>query len=372
MSEAPPGAAPASAQTRVAALGDLVLDCRTTLPDIQLAYRTWGTLNERGDNAVLICHALTGSADADRWWPGLIGSGAALDPARDFIVCSNVLGGCYGSTGPLALRPGRGFRYGGDFPTVTIRDMVAAQARLLDALGVRELALAIGPSMGGMQVLEWAAMFPDRVRQIVPIGVSGRHSAWCMGISEAQRAAICADPAWLGGHYEPDRPPLAGLAVARMIAMCSYRSRDNFEQRFGRARREDGVPQVASDLHYQGHKLTTRFDAVSYVRLTGAMDSHDLARGRGDYRRVLAAIRQPALVVSVSSDVLYPPQEQAELAALLPDARLETLDSADGHDGFLIETAALSTLVRRFRDSADGATRSGPAPRAAPAVLGHT
>ncbi len=335
--------------------GAFELESGAVLTDVRLAYRTWGRLNASGDNAVLVCHALTGSADADDWWPGLIGPGKALDPDSDFIVCSNVLGSCYGSSGPLAQRPGTDGRYGGDFPAVTVRDMVRAQRQLLTALKVEQLQLVLGPSLGGMQTLEWAASFPDFVRTFAPIGVSGRHSAWCIATSEAQRQAIFADPNWHGGHYDPSRPPAQGLAAARMMAMVSYRSWDNFEERFGRARQDESAGElftVQSYLRHQGAKINQRFDAVSYVRLTDAMDTHDLARGRGAYADVLAQLPQPALVVAVTSDVLYPPHEQQELVDKLPNARYAELDSAHGHDGFLIDIEPLADLLTRFRRDA--------------------
>ncbi|MEO0997685.1 MAG: homoserine O-acetyltransferase [Pseudomonadota bacterium] len=336
----------------------LELESGAVLPGLTLAYRTWGRLDPAAPDAVLICHALTGSADADDWWPGMIGDGLALDPARDFIVCSNVIGGCYGSSGPLTTAAGGDRRYGGDFPQVTVRDMVQAQRRLLDALGVRRLKLVVGPSLGGMQVLEWAATFPERVESIAPIGVSGRHSAWCIGISAAQREAIYNDPAWQGGHYSDASPPAQGLAAARMMAMVSYRSFDNLAERFGRGREDSGEFSVESYLRYQGAKLNGRFDAVSYVRLTEAMDSHDVARGRGDYPAVLGTIAQPALVVSVSSDVLYPPREQRELAEALPNADYRVLESPHGHDGFLIDTAELGFMIKDFRSKLKVASSS--------------
>lgn len=340
-----------SSETRLWQSGDAIrLENGQTLDGVQVAYRTWGQLAADGGNAVLVCHALTGSADADAWWGGLFGPGKALDPARDFIVCSNVLAGCYGSSGPNHPHPDDGEPWGSRFPQVTIRDMVALQARLLDHLGVGHLALVLGPSLGGMQVLEWAASFPERVGAIAPIGVSGRHSAWCIAISESQRRAIYLDPEWLDGRYPLDRPPRHGLAVARMMAMCSYRSWENFEARFGRRKQDwDDQFAVTSYLNYQGQKLYRRFDANTYVRLTQAMDSHDLARGRGDYETVLGNITMPALVVSVDSDVLYPPREQEALASLLPAAHYEVLHTPAGHDGFLIETDALDEMLRRFR-----------------------
>ncbi len=344
-------AAPVSRDTRLWRCAEpFRLESGVTLPGVQVAYRTWGELAPDGGNAVLVCHALTGSADADVWWAGLFGPGKALDPARDFIVCSNVLAGCYGTSGPIQPHPEDGEPWGSRFPIVTIRDMVRLQALLLDHLGVGELQLVLGPSLGGMQVLEWAATHPERVRAMAPIGVSGRHSAWCIAISESQRRAIVLDPDWQDGRYPPDRPPRYGLSVARMIAMCSYRSWDNFEARFGRKKQDwDGQFAVTSYLNYQGEKLYKRFDANTYVRLTQAMDSHDLARGRGEYAQVLGSLGMPALIVSVDSDVLYPPREQAELAELLPAARYEVLHTPAGHDGFLIETDPLSDMLLSFR-----------------------
>ena len=339
-----------SNETRLARLGaPLRTEGGALLSDVTLAYRTWGTLSATGDNAVLVCHALTGSADADDWWPGLIGPGAPLDPQRDFIVCSNVIGGCYGSSGPY-LPDASGRRPGLAFPAVTIRDMVAAQKALIDHLGVRRLRLVIGPSLGGMQTLEWAACHPEIVDAIAPIGVSGRHSAWCIGIGAAQRAAIAADPDWRDGRYDEASPPARGLAAARMMAMVTYRSWRNFEERFERAPEQRAAFDVESYLDYQGRKLVGRFDAASYYRLTEAMDSHDLGRGRGgDYRAALRDIACPALIVAVRSDVLYPPHEQQTLAEHLPAAVYRELDSPHGHDGFLIDLEPLAALIEDFR-----------------------
>jgi homoserine O-acetyltransferase len=349
-------AGPLSVQTDLLQLDETFeLDSGERLPAAQVAYRTWGTLAPDGGNAILVCHALTGSADADDWWPGLIGAGRVLDPACHFVVCSNVLAGCYGTSGPIQPHPDDGEPWGSRFPVVTIRDMVRLQARLLEHLGVSRLQLVLGPSLGGMQVLEWAASYPAMVRAIAPIGVSGRHSAWCIGISESQRQAIYADPDWQQGRYALAHPPRRGLAVARMFAMCSYRSWENFEQRFGRQLQPDGSQfSVQSYLAYQGDKLVNRFDANTYVRLTQAMDSHDLARDRGEYASVLASLDIPALIVSVDSDVLYPPREQQELARHMPQARYEVLHTTAGHDGFLIETGALGAMLSDFLVTLDG------------------
>jgi len=327
------------------------LEAGGALPSLTIAFRTWGRLAAGGGNAVLVCHALTGSPDVERWWSPLLGPGRALDPERDFVVCSNVLGSCYGTTGPASPRPDGAGRWGGSFPELTIRDMVRAQAALLDALGVRRLALVLGGSLGGMQVLEWALLFPERVAAIVPIAVSARHSAWCIALSEAQRQAIAADPRWRGGDYPAHEPPEAGLAAARQIAICSYRSRASLEPRFARERGADGDFAVGSWLRHHGRALVERFDAASYVALTRAMDSHDVGRGRGGWREALGSVKVPALVLSIDSDLLYPPVEQAELAEALPYGWLSTLHSPHGHDAFLIEAEAVNERVARFRAS---------------------
>ena len=318
--------------------------------EVEIAYRTWGERANAAEHAVLICHALTGSADVEAWWPDIIGEGRTFDPARDYVICANILGSCYGTSGPASLKPGTTTRYRADFPAISVRDMVELERMLLDALGVEFLEIVTGPSLGGMQALEWALMYPERVGSIVPIGVGGRHSAWCIGISEAQRAAIAADPNWKGGYYSDDAPPEKGLAAARMMAVCTYRSWDSFEQRFGRERRGEELYQVQSYLRHQGEKINDRFDANTYVTLTHAMHTHDLARGRGDYPDVLSRITQHALVVSVSSDVLYPPEEQRYLAKHLPHAQYEILECPHGHDGFLIETESLGAMIADFRD----------------------
>ena len=325
------------------------LESGVTLPQVTVAYRTWGRLNAAGDNAVLVCHALTGSADLEQWWPELLGAGKALDPARDFIVCSNVLGSCYGSTGPTNLDPHTGRRYGGGFPAVTVRDLVRVQAALLDELGVKELALVVGGSLGGMQVLEWALLYPKRLRAAAAISVGARQSPWCIALSEAQRQAIYADARWRDGGYDPADPPAAGLAAARMAAMVSYRHWEEFDARFGRAEAEAGGFQVERWLQHHGDKFVARFDAASYVALTRIMDSHDLGHDRGGVSRALASICVPLLVVGSTSDVLYTPDEQRELAWHAPGAELAWLESPHGHDAFLIETERLDGLLRDFR-----------------------
>lgn len=323
------------------------LETGQVLREVPVAYEAWGRLNQRRDNVVVVCHALTGDAHAEAWWGPLIGPGRVLDTDRYLVVCLNVPGSPYGTVSPVTDDPATGRPYGADFPRVTVRDAVALHRRALDQLGVRQVALAIGGSMGGMQVLEWA-FFGDYVRAVVPIAVGGRHSAWCIGWSEAQRQAIYADPRWQGGRYDPADPPAAGLAAARMAAMISYRSRTSFEDRFGRSVEDgqDGAFAVESYLRYQGDKLVRRFDANCYVRLTQLMDTHDVARGRGAYPDVLARVEQPALIIGIDSDVLYPLEEQEELARHIPQAELAIVRSPHGHDAFLIEFEQLDDIIR--------------------------
>ncbi|WP_442548597.1 homoserine O-acetyltransferase MetX [Dolichospermum heterosporum] len=326
------------------------LESGELLVGVQVAYRIWGKLNANRDNGVLICHALTGSADADDWWGDLFGSGKVFDPNQDFIVCSNILGSCYGTTGATSINPNTGKVYGGSFPRITIRDMVHLQAALLEYLDIQSLQLVIGGSLGGMQVLEWALLYPEKVRAIAPMAAPGRHSAWSIGLSEAQRQAIYIDPNWQGGNYTIDAPPVQGLAVARMMAMITYRYWESFTNRFGRQQDESNQFAIASYLQYQGQKLIERFDANTYITLTQAMDSHDVSWNRKDYQSVLQSIKQPTLVVSIDSDVLYPPGEQQELVDLIPHAQLGLLKSTHGHDAFLIDMGALNKMVVSFRE----------------------
>jgi homoserine O-acetyltransferase/O-succinyltransferase len=346
----------------------LVLTGGGVLRHVAVAYETYGELDAAGRNAVLVCHALTGSAhaagrhrarDVPGWWDPLIGPGKAIDTTAHFVICANVLGGCYGSTGPTSLDPDTGRPYGPDFPAFGVRDMVEVQRRLIDSIGVRSLKSVIGGSMGGMQALEWAATHPDTVRSFVAISVGARHSAWAIGLNEVARRAIMADPRWAGGRYPAAEQPETGLGLARAIAMLSYRSFDSLEARFGRERRavdDEGLSssfEIASYLEYHGVKLVRRFDANTYIALTRAMDEYDLAEGRGRVDEVLAAMRQPALVMGTASDVLYPEAEQQRLVEGLPNARYVRLSSPHGHDGFLIEFAQVAAHLRRFLADVD-------------------
>jgi homoserine O-acetyltransferase len=343
----------------------LVLEYGATLSQVVVSFETYGELNAKGDNAILICHALTGSAHAagryqreavPGWWDPMIGPGKPVDTRKYFVVCSNVFGGCYGTTGPTSLNPETGHPYRLDFPRYTIRDMVTVQKRLIDKLGISSLAAVIGGSMGGMQVLEWACMYPQLVRSIIPVAIGARHSAWAIGLNAVARRAIMSDPDWQGGDYSFEAQPERGLGLARAIAMLSYRSMESLESKFGRQRISDARSvlddsfEIQSYLSYQGVKLVKRFDANTYLYLTSAMDDYDITDGRGRLAEVLRGLTMPALVMGINSDVLYPEHEQRELVSHLPKAQYVRINSPHGHDAFLIEFPQVAVRVRRFLD----------------------
>lgn len=347
-----------------------VLEGGGQLQDVTVAFETWGRLDADASNAVLLCHALTGDAHAagkagpgqptPGWWDGLIGPGRVLDTDRWFVVCANVLGGCQGTTGPASPRPDRLGRYGSSFPVVTIRDTVRTQARLADALGIHRWAAVIGGSMGGMQVLEWGVMFPERVRALVPIATCGAATAQQIAYWSTGRRAIALDPQWRAGDYYDAGPgggPHAGLALARSISQITFRTDEIFTTRFGRASVEplSGTYelwqrfQVERYLEHHGDKLARRFDANSYLLLTKAMDLHDLGRGRGGVGPALARLRAPVLAVGISSDALYPPYQSEDLARGVRErggvAAYAEIDSPHGHDGFLLELDQVAAIL---------------------------
>jgi homoserine O-acetyltransferase len=348
-------------------IGPLELEAGGRLPQVRLAYETWGTLNAAGDNAVLVLHALTGDAHVTGesgpgqptpgWWPSLVGPGAPIDTDRWFVVAPNVLGGCQGSTGPASIAPD-GRPWGGRFPQVTVRDQVAAELALADILGVASWALVIGASMGGLRVLEWAVTAPDRVRAIAPIATAAQVSGDQIAGFHIQLRAIFADPGFADGDYydAPDGTgPHVGLGIARQIAHTSYRSALELDERFGR------IPQGAEDpmtggrfavqsyLDHHGDKLARRFDANTYVVLTRSMLTHDLGRDRGGVEAALASITARALVIAVDTDRLFPPAQSERIATGIPGAGpVRTVQSDYGHDGFLIEEDQVGPLVAKF------------------------
>ena len=350
--------------------GPFALECGRSLSSLTIAYETYGELNASADNAVVVCHALTGDAHvaglsspdpkSAGWWDPMIGPGRAFDTRKYFVVCSNILGSCYGTTGPASVDPGSGAPYAMSFPQMTVRDMVRVQHALAGHLGIKELRTVVGGSLGGMQVLEWAFMYPEMVRSIIPIGTAAQHSPWCIGLNEIAREAIMHDPAWRGGEYYGSGQPEQGLSLARQVAMMSYRSDVSFLSRFGRDRRNpagknqelrfdfQNLFQVESYLHYQGQKLVKRFDANSYIYISRAMDLHDVAYGRGEIQEALSSADCPALCIGISSDVLYPVHEQQTLAQGLARGTYRELNSPHGHDAFLIEYDQLTEHVKGF------------------------
>ncbi|MGY1710080.1 homoserine O-acetyltransferase [Geodermatophilus sp. SYSU D00758] len=336
--------------------GPLRLERGGTLPSVRVAYETWGTLAPGGGNAVLVEHALTGDSHltgpagpghpTPGWWAGLVGPGAALDTDRLFVVCANVLGGCQGTTGPSSTAPD-GAPWGSRFPVVTVADQVAVEAALADALGIERWAAVLGGSMGGMRALEWAVARPDRVEALLFLASGAAATADQIGTQTTQQAAIRADPAWAGGDYLPGPGPVAGLGIARRIAHLTYRSALELDERFGAAVQDDGRYAVASYLDHHADKLAARFDPGSYVLLTGTMNDWDVGRGRGGVAAALSRVTARAVVAAVDSDRLYPPALQREVADAL-GVPLRVVRSPYGHDGFLIEVAAVGALVREL------------------------
>ncbi|WP_131105826.1 homoserine O-acetyltransferase MetX [Ornithinimicrobium sufpigmenti] len=356
-----------ASRRRTHPVGDLQLDSGQTLEGVRVSYRTWGRLNEAGDNAVLVLHALTGDSlvvgergpdqPTPGWWPGLIGPGAPLDTDEWFVVAPDVLGGCRGTTGPSSPAPD-GRPYGSTFPRITVRDQVRAEALLADALGIRSFALVVGGSVGGMRSLEWAVSYPGRVRRCVALAAGARATADQIAWSVPQLHAIRLDPAFHGGDYYPGPGPRAGLEIARQIAHTTYRSAPELELRFGHSAQEGEDPlrggryAVQSYLEHHGKKLVRRFDANSYLVLTEAMVSHDIGRGRGGVEAALRRITAELTVGVVSSDRLFTPGD-GEVVATAPACReLAVIDSPYGHDAFLIETEQVFGIIRRALTSA--------------------
>jgi len=346
---------------------ELVLESGERLGPITLAYETYGSLNSDHSNAVLVVHALSGDAHAaglhsgDKdpgWWDNMIGPGKGLDTDKYFVICSNVIGGCKGSTGPASINPNTGYPYGTDFPTVTIGDMVNAQEHLLDHLGIKQLLSVVGGSMGGMQVLEWLTWHSERIRSAIPIATASHHSPQQIAFNEVGRQAIISDPNWKGGHYYGGTLPTHGLAVARMVGHITYMSDQSMQEKFGRRfKTERSQKNFAPDfevegyLNYRGQNFVKRFDANSYLYITKSLDYFDAFKGKKP-AEVLAGNRAKVLVIAFKSDWLYPSYQSQAIVRACKTAGMDVsyceIESTYGHDAFLLEAEEETHLIKYF------------------------
>jgi homoserine O-acetyltransferase len=322
------------------------------LSQFHLAYDTWGRLNEDGTNVVWVFHALTANSNAEDWWSGLIGDGKFFSPDKYFIVCVNMPGSCYGSLSPLSIDPLSTEIYYHDFPVFTTRDMIRAYQKLKIHLGIRQIAVGIGGSMGGQQLLEWAIEEPELFAAVIPIATNARHSPWGIAFNATQRLCIEQDPGW---KIKSAEAGLQGMKTARAVALLSYRNYTAYRQtQEGWHIRENvnaykpPLSKAETYQRYQGEKLAKRFNAFSYYFLSQSMDLHDVGRERGGLATALAQIKARSLVVSISSDILFPVSEQQFLASAIPGAELKIIDSSYGHDGFLLEFEKLTVLLQEF------------------------
>jgi len=347
--------------------GGFALECGERLPSVTLAYETYGVLNQEGTNAILILHALTGDAHVagyhkgarkPGWWDDMIGPGKAFDTEKYFVICSNVLGGCKGSTGPSSTNPITGKPYGLEFPLISVGDMVNCQMLLVDHFGIDKLLCVAGGSMGGMQVLSWLASHPDRIRSAIPISTALKHSPQQIAFNEVGRQAIMADPHWKAGNYYGGPGPGRGLSVARMIGHITYMSDTSMAQKFGRVKREQTQPfkftpgyEVEGYLHYHGENFIKRFDANSYLYITKAIDDFDPA-GKRPLQELLRGIDAKILVIAFKSDWLYPAYQSKEIVRACKLSGLETtyceVESTYGHDAFLLEIEEETYLISHF------------------------
>jgi homoserine O-acetyltransferase len=345
------------------------LESGATLSPVEVAYETYGTLNAAKTNAILILHAFSGDAHAagvgrengkPGWWDSMIGPGKAFDTDQYFMICSNVLGGCQGTTGPGSLNPETGRPYGMAFPVITIADMVRLQKMLVDSFGVTKLLAVAGGSMGGMQALQWAASYPEMVRSVIPIATTARHSAQQIAFNEVARQAIMADPDWSGGDYYDKQPPARGLAIARMVGHITYMSDESMREKFGRRLRDKekfGFDfsidfEVESYLRYRGKQFVNRFDANSYLYITKAEDYFDLSTGATSWQSAFDGTDTRFLVISFTSDWLYPSYQSQEIVRVLRRRNLDIaycdLQSNYGHDAFLVDVVEQTDVVRGF------------------------
>jgi homoserine O-acetyltransferase/O-succinyltransferase len=325
---------------------NFTLEAGSILPGFQLKYTTLGKLNHERDNVIWVCHALTGNSDFTDWWGGLFTTDGPFDPSKYFIICANMLGGCYGSTGPLSINPQNSLPYFHDFPQLTSRDVVKAFDLLREELQISKVHTLIGGSLGGQQVLEWAIFQPNVFEHIIPISCNAFHSPWGIAFNEAQRMAIEADPTW---KLSEPRAGIDGLKAARAIGMLSYRHYDTYLET--QAEKNDNRVdefRAATYQKYQGEKLANRFNAFTYWTLTKVMDSHNVGRGRESVQQALKLIKAKALVVGIESDLLFPLTEQQYLSQQIPKATFEVISSIYGHDGFLVEFDQLKKIIKHY------------------------
>ncbi|WP_159467325.1 homoserine O-acetyltransferase [Dyadobacter sp. 3J3] len=325
------------------------LELGRELPGFELSYSTYGTRNPEDDNIVWICHALTGNSDAAEWWDGLVGDGKYINSEKDFIICVNVLGSAYGSTGPMSINPKTQKPYFRDFPTITVKDVVGTLEILRQELDIQKIKLCIGGSLGGQQALEWSVEAPDLFEELILIASNALHSPWGVAFNESQRMAIEADQTWQEDHEDSGK---MGMRAARSMALLSYRNYDTYN--FTQAR--DNPDQIddfraSSYQQYQGDKFVKRFNAYSYWTLSKIMDSHNVGRNRGGIVHALGLVKAKTLVLGIKSDLLFPVSEQQFLARHIPDAVFQEIDSLYGHDGFLIEYKQLTQVIRAWRET---------------------
>jgi len=327
----------------------LILESGERLPRFQLAYHTYGKLNDDRSNVVWIIHALTADSNAAEWWPGMIGPGLAIDTDKYFVVCANTLGSHYGSTSPLSTDPITDVKYHHRFPRVTNRDIVQSFVKLAEYLDISTIHSLIGPSLGGQQALEWAVMFPSQIKNLLLIATNAVHSPYGIAFNESQRLAIEADATWL---TDRDDAGAAGMKAARSLALLSYRTRYGYNISQKRASTDKlNEYKAASYQRYQGEKLVRRFNAYSYYLLSQVMDSHDLSRGRGSLQDSLSKVTAQTTVIGIDSDILFPIEEQKTITDHIIDSQLYIISSDYGHDGFLTEINQMTTRVSAFLDS---------------------
>jgi homoserine O-acetyltransferase/O-succinyltransferase len=322
------------------------LEAGESLPGFQLRYTTLGRLNAERNNVVWVFHALTGNSDFTDWWGGLFTADGPFDPSKHFIICANILGGCYGSTGPLTLNPATGRPYYHDFPTITIRDVVKAFDLLRQELRIDQIYTALGGSMGGQQVLEWAILRPELFQHIIPISCNAFHSPWGIAFNEAQRMSIEADPTW---KESSPRAGINGLKAARAIGMISYRQYNTYLETQAEKNNETIEDFRASTYQrYQGDKLANRFNTYTYWILSKIMDSHNVGRKRTSIESALKSIKAKTLVIGIDSDILFILDEQKYLANTIPGAEFEVIQSIYGHDGFLVEFEHMKKIIKQY------------------------